>query len=198
MGSANASRRSSSRSCVRSARFVSSAIRVGIPDADWADLGAAAELTPSAARDARSRQRTSGPLDLAGQQSDDRPPAKAALGTGPPRGSPQFPSATKAAVMGDARAWDGGCRTNQSENRAVNWSRANSGRMGRIVDFSGTRRSTRASFGPYCPTGACAVDFHAFARQPRRAAVVQLTPSKRMLPLALRKSGGGPALGRAG
>src|SRR3954452_16194895 len=42
------------RSCVRPARFVSSAIRAGIPEADWADLGAAAELTPSAARDARS------------------------------------------------------------------------------------------------------------------------------------------------
>jgi hypothetical protein len=48
------------RSCVRSARFVSSAITVGIPEADWADLGAAAELTPSGARDARSgRERAS-------------------------------------------------------------------------------------------------------------------------------------------
>jgi hypothetical protein len=45
-------------------------------------------------------------VDLAVQQSDDRSPAKAALGTGPPAGSPQFLSATKAAVMGDARAWD--------------------------------------------------------------------------------------------
>jgi hypothetical protein len=59
------------RSCVRSARFVSSAIRVGIPEADWADLGAAAELTPSGARDARSGRRTSCPVDLAVQQSDD-------------------------------------------------------------------------------------------------------------------------------
>src|SRR3954447_12735163 len=59
------------RSCVRSARFVSSAIRVGIPEADWADLGAAAELPPSAARDARSGRRTSCPVDLAVQQSDD-------------------------------------------------------------------------------------------------------------------------------
>jgi hypothetical protein len=59
------------RSCVRSARFVSSTIRVGIPEADWADLGAAAELTPSGARDARSGRRTSCPVDLAVQQSDD-------------------------------------------------------------------------------------------------------------------------------
>jgi len=59
------------RSCVRSARFVSSAIRVGISEADWADLGAAAELTPSGARDARSGRRTSCPVDLAVQQSDD-------------------------------------------------------------------------------------------------------------------------------
>src|SRR4051794_23092378 len=59
------------RSCVRSARFVSSAVRVGIPEADWADLGAAAELTPSGARDARSGRRTSCPVDLAVQQSDD-------------------------------------------------------------------------------------------------------------------------------
>jgi hypothetical protein len=59
------------RSCVRSARFVSSAIRVGIPEADWADLGAAAELTPSGARDARSGRRTSCPVELAVQQSDD-------------------------------------------------------------------------------------------------------------------------------
>jgi len=33
-------------------------------------------------------------VDLAVQQSDDRSPAMAALGTGPPRGSPQVPSAT--------------------------------------------------------------------------------------------------------
>jgi hypothetical protein len=59
------------RSCVRSARFVSSTIRVGIPEADWADLGAAAELTPSGARDASSGRRTSCPVDLAVQQSDD-------------------------------------------------------------------------------------------------------------------------------
>src|SRR5215216_391323 len=59
------------RSRARSARFVSSATRVGIPEADWADLGAAAELTPSGARDARSGRRTSCPVDLAVQQSDD-------------------------------------------------------------------------------------------------------------------------------
>jgi hypothetical protein len=59
------------RSCVRSARFVSSTIRVGIPEADWADLGAAAELTPSGARDASSGRPTSCPVDLAVQQSDD-------------------------------------------------------------------------------------------------------------------------------
>ena len=94
------------RSCVRSARFVSSAIRVGIPEADWADLGAAAELTPSGARDARSGRRTSCPVDLAVQQSDDPLAGESSTRHGSPRGSPQFPSATKAAVMGDARAWD--------------------------------------------------------------------------------------------
>src|SRR4051795_9978142 len=94
------------RSCVRSARFVSSTIRVGIPEADWADLGAGAELTPSGpATPAQDDERAARWTSPSSSQTT-RSPAKAALGTGPPRGSPQFLSAGKAAVMVDARAWD--------------------------------------------------------------------------------------------
>ena len=58
-----------------------------------------------------------------------------------------------------------GCRTNQSENRAVNWSRANSGLIGPDRRLQWDETVNESVSRPYSPTGARAVVFHPFARQ---------------------------------
>jgi hypothetical protein len=64
-----------------------------------------------------------------------------------------------------------GCRTNQSENRAVNWSRANSGLIGPDRRLQWDETVNESVIRPYSPTGARAVVFHPFPRQPHAKAL---------------------------
>ena len=58
-------------------------------------------------------------------------------------------------------AMDGGCRTNRSENRAVNWSRDNSGEIGCERMNQWDKVTKRGEISPLRPTGARAAIFRA-------------------------------------
>ena len=69
-------------------------------------------------------------------------------------------------------AFGGGCCTNQSDNRAVNWSWDNSGRIGRERRLQWDETEKGDGISPHRPTGARAATYRAFAQHPRREAQV--------------------------